>query len=467
MRTKQQSTLHLPRASARLRMGGRIIINNKKIMISKTLATSVLTASLLFSAQADITSGLVGYWHLSEGPGHSTVADSSGNGNTGTLTAFSDGTYDDMWTTASDPSNAGPYVITFNTTNVPGDGTAAYVSIPDSASLNITSGGGKKNWSISAWVKCSVAGGSEPANAGIVAQGLLSGTAYAYDLYMTGGKFTAAFRNNGNNGGTSGSSVTIPVANIWYHVVAVVSETPAIYPPSTMNSEVWIYVNGVMEYGTNSNTYTTMETSTSAVTIGCFGAGVNPFQGTIDEVRIYNRVLTPGDVLELYHNALYWDATSPIDASPGAGGAGSWDSSTSDWWGSGSVDNAWHPNMIAFFEGTAGTVTLNASEIADGLNFTVPDYTIAEGSGSPILTLAGPATITVPSGTTTIDCPIAGGNVNVSGSDSGTLVFGGPNTYTGVTTLNGGVPVIGHRGKSTNEWASGCPPCVPSQSHRL
>jgi fibronectin-binding autotransporter adhesin len=269
----------------------------------KILTTSVLsvliTGSLLFTARADITTGLVAYWSLASGPGSLTVADLTGNGNTGTLKNFTDPNFDNMWVTDSDPTNGWPYALTFNQS---GEGSDTYVSVPNSSTVDVSSGGGRRNWSISAWVNCSVAGASEPADAGLVTQGVVSGNAYAFALYMTGGKFTAAFRNSANSGGTSGASQTTPVANKWYHVVAVVDETPQIVAPSTVNSEVWIYVNGVQEYGTNANTYTTMLTSSDPVTIGCFGPGLNPFEGTIDEVRIYNRLLTASDVTQLYYN---------------------------------------------------------------------------------------------------------------------------------------------------------------------
>jgi hypothetical protein len=55
-------------------------------MTTNSLTTAALaaltTAALLLNARADITTGLVGYWSLSAGPGSSTVADLSGNGNT-------------------------------------------------------------------------------------------------------------------------------------------------------------------------------------------------------------------------------------------------------------------------------------------------------------------------------------------------------------------------------------------------
>ncbi len=132
---------------------------------------------------------------------------------------------------------------------------------------------------------------------------------------------------------------------------------------------------------------------------------------------------------------LYWD---PSDiGGTGSGGSGNWDSASSYWW-NGSADVTWSEN-IAYFEGTVGTVTLVANETANGLTFTTTGYTMAEGSGSPVLTLGGATpTITVPSaGTETINCILAG-MAGLTASGSGTLVLGANNTYHGGTTINTG-----------------------------
>src|ERR1019366_753899 len=108
---------------------------------------------------------------------------------------------------------------------------------------------------------------------------------------------------------------------------------------------------------------------------------------------------------------------------------------TSDWF-NGSADATWNANSVAFFERTAGTVTLNAGVVADGLTFTTAGYTISEGSSNPTLTLGGSPTISVPSGTTTINAVLGGTALTVSGS--GSLVLGATNTYSGATTIGSG-----------------------------
>lgn len=163
----------------------------------------------------------------------------------------------------------------------------------------------------------------------------------------------------------------------------------------------------------------------------------------------------------------YWDANATDAGSGGSangGGSGSWDNTTSDWWTGGNVDTTWTANNNAYFAGTAGTVTLNASETVNGLFFTTAGYTITNTDGVSTLTLAGNnPTISVPAGTTAIGCNIIGGGSSegLTASGPGTLFLTGSNTYTGGTLITNGTTLkastisdvnssaIGHSGNLT------------------
>lgn len=140
----------------------------------------------------------------------------------------------------------------------------------------------------------------------------------------------------------------------------------------------------------------------------------------------------------------YWDADGSSSAS--TGGTGTWDT-TSSLWRSGSATGtllAWPNNTgtpdIAFFGGTAGTVTIaDATAItAGGLTFT-SNYTLNRaGTGS--LTLAGASSPVVnvgASGTATISAGI-GGSAGLTKTGSGSLMLSGSNSYSGATTLTTG-----------------------------
>ena len=75
----------------------------------------------------------------------------------------------------------------------------------------------------------------------------------------------------------------------WYHIVA-----------TNDLSIARLYLNGV-EIGTDTTPVTTKMTNTNIVDIGASG-GTRYFKGLIDEVRIYNRALSPAEILQHYNS---------------------------------------------------------------------------------------------------------------------------------------------------------------------
>jgi autotransporter-associated beta strand protein len=140
---------------------------------------------------------------------------------------------------------------------------------------------------------------------------------------------------------------------------------------------------------------------------------------------------------------LYWDADATANAT--LGGTGNWDAGTSNW--STDVGNtslqAWAPGGSAVFQGTAGTVTINSSNVtASGLTFATAGYILAR-SGSNTLIL-GSAGVTIPatSGTsrfsTAVIAGIDGLTVTSTPNSPHLLQLQGANTFTGPINLNGG-----------------------------
>ena len=258
--------------------------NPDNIMNSKVLAlTALTTASLLLNARADISTGLVGYWAFNDGSGSSTAADSSGNGNDGTLTGFSDGTFTTMWTANGKLNGA----ILFNQ----GSDTADYVSINDADDLNF---GSTVEFTVAAWVKLSAAPYN---NETILCKGYVGAEEYGLD-FTSAGKCRFSMRNGGG-----GTEVAVVATNTisqgtWYHLVGVYNKTAS--------NEV-IYVNGVSNAVSGNPFQATVLTNTSVVSIGnaqsTAGSAFNlPFKGTIDDVHLYNRALSASDVFQLYTN---------------------------------------------------------------------------------------------------------------------------------------------------------------------
>ena len=423
--------------------------------------TAFLAASLLFSARADITTGLVGYWNLSDGPGSSTVADSSGNGNSGTLVNFTDTTYNNMWTSPGDPNNGWPFALLVNQT---GEGANTYVSIPDSTSLDSPTA--NKAWTISAWVNCSVAGASEPNNAGLVVKG--NQGSEAYSLYMNAGKFVGNQRNAGNTGGQSVSSTFAPVAGAWYHV-AVTFTTAG----GSSKIQMVMYINGTNNANGPQNTYTTVFSSSQPATIGCrfnsSGVIANAFQGTIDEVRIYNRALPASDILQLYNNKAFSLINNGIGSWNGLAGSG----------GNATLDTTSLnvcTNLYTAPVGTAGSLAdvLSLEQtggqslgcaLADtyyssgkplavaSTNLTIAPGGVALGTASAAgtLTFLNAATTYILNSSDGIGLKDGLNPTSLAQSGNGTVILTGVNTFSGGATINSGVLQLGNGGTVTGQ----------------
>ena len=434
-------------------------------MTAKSFTTAALaaltTASLLLNARADITTGLVGYWSLAAGSGNSTVTDLSGHGNTGTLKNYADPTYNNMWIASGDPTNGWLNALAF-TNSLAGFGTNTYVSIPDSSSVDSMTTA--KQWTLAAWVNCSVGGASEPANAGIIAKGVSGAEAFA--LYMSGGHFTTVFHNAPDSGTETVSGTTTPVDGTWYHVVATVLE-----PKGSANAEAIIYVNGVLDSGANGNTYTTVYSTNLPVTIGCrtasSGAVNLQFLGAIDEVRIYSRALSASDVVQLYQNKAFSLVNNGIGFWNGLAGSA----------GNAILDTTslnFSTNLYTAPVGTAAnlasllTVEHAASQppacyFADqyfssqsqvavqntNLNIASGGVALGNANGAGTVTFLNTALTYVLNSTDANGLKDGANPTSLAQSGNGTAILTGTNTFSGGTTINSGTVQLGNGGAMT------------------
>ena len=90
-----------------------------------------------------------------------------------------------------------------------------------------------------------------------------------------------------NNGGSNPSSTTTLTTNTWYHLVYTRSGT-----------EGTIYVNGSEE--DRNSLGNTINNSTADFQLGMQESSSKPFNGTIDQVRIFNKALSSSEVTTLY-----------------------------------------------------------------------------------------------------------------------------------------------------------------------
>jgi fibronectin type 3 domain-containing protein len=195
--------------------------------------------------------GLVAAYSFDEGTG-TTVGDSSGNGNTGTISNAT-------WTTAGKYGAA----LSFN-------GTNARVNVPNSTSLQLTSG-----MTLEAWVN--------PANVSSVWRDVIYKGNDNY--YLEGTSANGPPAGGGTFGGAGadafGSSV-LPV-NSWSHLAVTYD-----------NTALRLYVNGIL-VGSQAETGA-IATSTNQLQIGGDGVYGQFFNGMIDDVRIYNSAISAAQI---------------------------------------------------------------------------------------------------------------------------------------------------------------------------
>lgn len=228
--------------------------------------------------------GLVGHWDMEEGSGQS-VSDKSGNGNDGTLgTTSSADASDPAFVSGHDASGPLGSGLGF-------DGGSDYVDAGTGASLGLTNTG-----SISLWIKPNSLIQDDFAGFVTRRSNTAGGTAanYSYSFHWRQGD--SVIRLALSNGSTL-NYATMPLLTDtnWHHLVGlwdgsnlklfedgVLAATPVA---QVMNAQAGAGFNTVL--GGNSF-------STSAV-------NRQEFNGSIDEVRIYNRALTEDEIRLLYN----------------------------------------------------------------------------------------------------------------------------------------------------------------------
>jgi hypothetical protein len=211
------------------------------------------TVAVTLTVAPPASSGVVGAWGFDETSGGS-VADASGKGNTGTITGAT-------------RSTAGKFggALSFN-------GTSDWVTVPDSSSLDLTSG-----MTIEAWIR--------PTAVGSAWRTVLlkeQPTGLIYSLYAGNGSGKPAshvFTNKdiGLNG------VTNTALNAWTHLAATFD-----------NATLRIYVNGVQ--ASTKTVKGPLRVSTGVLRIGGNSIWSEWFAGLIDEVRVYNRALSASEL---------------------------------------------------------------------------------------------------------------------------------------------------------------------------
>lgn len=144
-------------------------------------------------------------------------------------------------------------------------------------------------------------------------------------------------------------------------------------------------------------------------------------------------------VLGVGQTLQFWDGNTSFSNGVVEGGSGSWQNFATNWTNASGNDNKGWGGSVAVFQGAPGTVDVVGLKSFDTLQFVTDGYRL-QGDALAFGVAAG-GTFNVGSGVTaTIASTLEDGvGSALSKVGSGTLVLSGTNTYSGGTTLLGGV----------------------------
>lgn len=237
---------------------------------NRALSSDEVSQLYRLNAPTGTDTSLKGYWSFNGKDVSGTTAyDRSGMGNNGTLTAGATVTNGKLGQALSL------------------DGVDDYVNITSMPSAMFSN----TTFTATGWFK------TASDSVYILSQDICDG---GWGVNVWGGYFGALTRGNGGCGaGGVGRSSTIRVDdNKWHHFAAVITTDTV----TSGNNNIIIYIDGVLNQGSlTAGVYGTA--ADSKVQIGTRYSGTNPFLGSIDEVRIYNRALTATEVLGLYNQS--------------------------------------------------------------------------------------------------------------------------------------------------------------------
>jgi hypothetical protein len=248
--------------------------------MSFLLAAVVTSTAPVLTARADLADGLVGYWDFEEGAGV-VAADASGNGNDGVLAP------DEAYWNAEDPA-VGQYALTVNGTHAT-EGVG-FVEVPHSESLNVGAG----DFSIALWGK---------RDAGTDRDDLIT-------------------KKDDN------ADLSFFIVNDVLRLYARGAETLSVDSTDTIPTDQWVHMavvrqDGIVTFYLNANESGGGENAVDFSSTGVMRIGsnrrpadnftMNPFEGSLDDVRIYDQALSADDVRSLVPPKLKARAPIPSD----------------------------------------------------------------------------------------------------------------------------------------------------------
>ncbi|MFA6432514.1 MAG: LamG domain-containing protein [Candidatus Paceibacterota bacterium] len=227
---------------------------------------------------ANLNSGLVGWWTFDGSKLINNASDSSGLGNNGNLVNFG---------ATSSAVTAGKIGqgLKFD-----GIGSNQYVTMGNSSILNTPSA-----VTLSAWVKSGFNFNSVSSLMFAVISRMQSSNPFpGYELGIGGNYLSAGNKAYFNAGGTFNPNVILGTTAVndgkWHHLVGKYDGTKS-----------YIYVDGILQNSADKTNNMNLATEFLDIGVG-YDRGANSyFNGSIDDVRVYNRALSATEVAQLYN----------------------------------------------------------------------------------------------------------------------------------------------------------------------
>ena len=224
-------------------------------------------------AKADIYgSSLIGWWRFDTNDDLNGVTlDRSGNGYNGNLVNIASSTF----------YSYGKIGQGFDF-----DGADDYIEVASSTAFNDAISG--NNITIASWVNFTDKGGSK-----IIIAKPFSPTTHvspyaSYSFYLSSARKPSLYLSIGGVAKSLNATNAI-ASSTWYHIAGV-------YNGSTIR----VYINGVIDPGSTAATGN-ISVYQTPLRFSANGALGEKFDGLIDDVRIYNRALSRGEIAQLYN----------------------------------------------------------------------------------------------------------------------------------------------------------------------
>ena len=258
-------------------ISGANIYSSGSISGANIYSSGSISGAGLITGKGIIDSSLVGYWHMDDNAANTTVKDCSGYGN--------DGTFNDAGGDANTDAHS---VIGKIGRALEFDGVDDYVDLGDVEALDLDA-----DFTISAWIKPLMVSDYRM----IMSKSTALSSSGGGWMFRTEDSYLKIYLLDGAIPSPSYASPVSTISiNKWQHVVVTRTGTGNV-----LTGQIKMYYDGAEVSGTESNYGTSILNNDRNVGIGIEVSDLlNDFNGSIDEVKIYNRSLSAEEIAELY-----------------------------------------------------------------------------------------------------------------------------------------------------------------------